>query len=354
MSVDVRSVQRSTVALLVGLSALSLTACGSSGASASSSSSGGSLTGQSITVYSGQHKQTMSALVTDFTARTGVKVQLRSGDEAELANQLLVEGPASPADVFVAENPPALTKLEGKGRLAKVNAATLAAVPAADSAGQGDWVGVSARQAAFVYNTGKLTAAQAPASVKDLASPAWKGKLGVAPSETDFTPIVTRMIKDQGVAATKTWLEALKADAKVYGSNEDLVAAVNRGEVSGGVIDHYYWYRLRDEQGTGNVHSALASFAKGDPGALVDVSGAAVLSSGRHQAAAQAFLAYLVSKPAQQIIATSESYEYPLLAGVQDSRLTRSLQDSGPVASAADLGDGSAALQLMQSVGLLS
>jgi iron(III) transport system substrate-binding protein len=339
---------------LAGVCVLSVSGCGSSGSASAGSTSGGSLAGQSITVYSGQHQQTMGKLVQDFTTRTGVKVQLRSGDEAELANQLLVEGSASPADVFVAENPPALTALEAKGRLAKVTPATLAAVPAGDSGAQGDWVGVSAREAAFVYNTGKVTQAQAPAMIEDLASPAWKGRLGVAPSETDFAPVVTLMIKQKGVDAAKAWLQGLKANAKVYGSNEDLVAAVNRGEVDGGVIDHYYWYRLRDEQGASGTHSAMSYFPKGDPGALVDVSGAAVLSSGKHQAAAQAFLAYLVGKPAQQIIADSESYEYPLLAGVTDARLTRTLDQSGPLTPPSDLGDGKQALQLMQSVGLLS
>jgi iron(III) transport system substrate-binding protein len=129
-------------------------------------------------------------------------------------------------------------------------------VPATDSSAQGDWVGLSAREAAFVYNTGKLTAAQAPQSIKDLASAAWKGKLGIAPSETDFTPIVTLMIKQQGEAATEAWLQGLKDNAKVYGSNEDLVAAVNRGEVEAGVIDHCYWYLLLDEQGAANTAPA--------------------------------------------------------------------------------------------------
>jgi iron(III) transport system substrate-binding protein len=318
------------------------------------SPAGGALAGQSITVYSGQHEQTVDALVKDFEQRTGVKVNVRSGDEAELANQILTEGSASPADVFFAENPPALTRLADKGLLATVPAATLAAVPAQDSSARGNWVGVSAREAAFVYNTGRMSASQAPSSIRDLASPAWKGKLGIAPSETDFTPVITRMISAEGMAATRTWLAGLKANSKIYGSNEDLAAAVNRGEVEGGVIDHYYWYRLRDELGAAGIHSALGYFAQGDPGALVDVSGASVLAAGRHQAAAQAFLAYLVSTPAQQIIATSESYEYPLLAGVRDTRISQPLDAAGPVVPASDLGDGSQALQLMQSVGLLS
>lgn len=358
MSVVIARSVRWSAAALTGLSvsAAVLVGCGSSGADQSPSSSGpgGSVTGQSITLYSGQHAQTVQALAKDFQQRTGVTVDLRSGDEAELANQILQEGSASPADVFFAENPPALTTLEDKGLLAKVNAPTLAAVPAQDSAAKADWVGVSAREAVLVYNTGQMSGRQMPSSVRDLASPAWKGKLGIAPSETDFAPIVTRMIKTAGVPATRTWLQGLKTNAKVYNSNEDLVSAVNRGEVAAGVVDHYYWYRLRDEQGGAAVHSALGYFAQGDPGSLVDVSGAAILASGKHQAAAQAFLSYLVSKPAQQIIATSASYEYPLLPGVQDTRITRPLTAAGPIEPASDLGDGRQALQLMQSIGLLS
>jgi iron(III) transport system substrate-binding protein len=102
------------------------------------------------------------------------------------------------------------------------------------------------------------------------------------------------------------------------------------------------------------VHSALSYFAAGDPGSLVDVSGAGILGSGKHSQAAQAFLAYLVSQPAQQIIAASQSYEYPLLAGVDATKLDRKLAAAGPVDSASDLGDGKQALDLMQSLGLLS
>ncbi|MGW5112833.1 extracellular solute-binding protein [Nocardia sp. NPDC004123] len=338
---------KKSIVAIASVSAAALLLAGCSGNSSKDD-------GNSFTLYSGQHEQTVQALVKDFQQRTGVTVNVRSGDEAELANQILEEGDASPADAYFAENPPALNLLEGKDKLAKVDGPTLAAVPATVSSTKGDWVGVSARSAAFVYNTGKLQAAQAPAAVKDLATTAWKGRLGIAPSETDFAPIVSRMIAQSGVDATKAWLQALKDNGKVYGSNEDLIAAVDRGEVDGGVIDHYYWYRMQEEKGAGNIHSALSYFVQGDPGALVDVSGAAVLASGKHQAAAQKWLAYLVSQPAQQIIATSESYEYPLLAGVSDTRLTRSLADSGPIASAGELGDGSQAVQLMQSVGLLS
>jgi iron(III) transport system substrate-binding protein len=324
-----------------------------SGAPSSTGSAAPALAGQSLTLYSGQHEQTVKALVDDFQTRTGVKVDVRSGDEAELANQLLQEGPGSPADVFYAENPPVLTGLEEKGLLAPVDSKTLAAVPAADSSPKSDWAAVSARGVLFVANTDQVPTSGLPASVRDLASPAWKGKLGIAPSETDFSPVVTRMIKADGPDAAKKWLEGLKANGKVYDSNEDLVVAVNRGEVAGGVLDHYYWYRMRDEQGANSVHSALHPFAAGDPGAFVDVSGAAVLNSSKHEDAAQAFIAYLTSQPAQTIIATSESYEYPLAPGVQSTKGLPAMETVGAVAAPADLGDGKDALQMLQDTGLL-
>ncbi|ACU76247.1 extracellular solute-binding protein family 1 [Catenulispora acidiphila DSM 44928] len=346
-----RAIRRPVIALTaVAACLVGVAGCGSS---ASKASAGGTSSGQSITVYSGQHEQTVKALVADFEKRTGVKVELRSGDEAELANQLLQEGSASPADVFYAENPPALTMLDEKGLLAPVAPDALKAVPAADSSPKGDWLGVSARAAAFIAATGSAADTAPPTSLRDLAKPEWKGRLGIAPSETDFAPVITRMIAADGVEATKAWLVGLKANAKTYDSNEDLSAAVNAGEVQGGVIDHYYWFRLRDEKGAADTHSKLHYFAKGDPGALVDVSGAAVLKNGKHQQAAQAFLAYLVSAPAQQLIATSESYEYPLVAGIAAKDGLAPLDSIGTVADVAQLGDGKQALQLLQDTGLL-
>jgi iron(III) transport system substrate-binding protein len=296
----------------------------------------------------------MAALVSDFKRRTGVDVKLRSSDEASLANQVLREGSASPADVFVAENPPALTVLERKGLFAPVDASTLAKTPARLNDPEHQWVAVSGRSAVLAYNTDALKPSQLPSALQDLAGSAWDGKVGFAPTETDFQPLITAMDKLHGASATTAWLKGLKAHGKVYDDNEALIAAVNRGEVATGLIDHYYFYRMRDEVGPSKLHTALHYFGPGDAGALVDVSGAAALKSSSHAKEAQRFLAYLVSKPAQKIIATSESYEYPLGSGVPAKReLKPFAQLKPPDISVADLGDGRSALRELQAVGLL-
>ncbi len=330
-------------AVLVSAALLLLSACGSS-----------SHSGTAITLYNGQHEQTTAALVAAFERQTGITVSMRSGDEATLGNQILQEGPSSPADVFYAENTPVLETLREKGLLSPVLPSTLAAVPSRYNSVQGDWVGVSARVSVLVYNTSLIAPSQLPSSILELAEPRWKGKVAFAPSESDFQPLITSIIKRDGRSTAESWLKGLQANGKIYPDNETVLAQVNDGQSAVGPINHYYWYRLRAELGQGGVHSALHYYAPGDPGDLVDVSGAAVLRSSSHQAAAQAFLAFLVSRTGQQIIAHSHSYEYPLRPGLRPAPGLRPFAQLQPtLLTPAELGDGSEALALEQALGLL-
>jgi iron(III) transport system substrate-binding protein len=331
-------------AVMAGLGGL--TAC-----SASAGASSGS-----ITVYNGQHEQTTAALVKAFEAKTGISVKVRSDDEDVLTQQIEAEGSHSPADVLYTENSPPLEALQVKHLLAAVPASTLALVPSRYSSPEGDWAGVSARVSVMVYNTSALTPSQLPSSVMDLAEPQWKGKIGIAPGETDFQPIVTSIGKTYGSARALAWLKALKANAAThtYPDNETLTSQVNTGAVDLGIINHYYWYRLRDETGAGKMHSAIADFTPGDPGYVVDVSGAGVLASSRHQAAAEQFVAFLVSPQGEHIIATSDSWEYPVGSGVAANPALPPLSSLQPnPVSIAELGDGSTAVGLLQQAQLL-
>jgi iron(III) transport system substrate-binding protein len=276
---------------------------------------------QSITLYNGQHEQTADALVSAFEKATGITVNIRSDDEDTLADQIVTEGSHSPADVFYTENSPPLESLQAKGLLAAVDPSTLSHTPARYNSPAGDWAGVSARVSVIIYNPSLISASQLPTQVRQLAEPKYKGKLALAPQETDFQPIVTDYQRAYGTSATLSWLKAISANAAghVYPDNETIADEVNRGAVAFGIVNQYYWYRMRAEIGTANVHSKITHFAPGDPGYVVDVSGAAVLKSSTHQAAAQKFLAFLVSTQGQEIIADptkSISFEYPIASGV--------------------------------------
>lgn len=307
-----------------------------------------------LTLYSAQHEQMTNALAKAFERKTGATVRIRFGEDEGLANQIVQEGSASPADVLLSENTPPLELLAGKGLLAQVNGVTLAQVPARYDSPSGRWVGVAARETVLIYNPKLISASQLPASIIDLARPQWKGKLAIAPSEPDFVPIVSAIDKLDGRAATERWLEGFASNAKRYGDNEGIVAAVEDGQVAAGVINHYYWYEQAKEVGAANVHSRLYYFGHRDPGALVDISGAGALKSSNDPALAQRFLAFVVSRQGQSAITHSGDWEYPLVAGVAPPAGLRPFAGlEAPDVGPADLGDGSAPLRLMQQAGLL-
>ena len=323
---------------------------------ATSAGSSKNSSGVTLTLYSGQHPETVAALVTAFTKQTGINVSVRSADEGVLAAQIIQEGSHSPADIFMTENSPPLEALQERGLFARVDVATLAKTPAAYSSPRKDWEGVSARVSTIVYNTDELKPSQLPRSVLALANPKWNGKLALAPSETDFQPIVTAVAARYGQARAVAWLKGIRANASshIYPDNEALVAQVNSGQAALGVINHYYWFRLRDEIGPSNIHSAEKLFAPLDPGYVIDVAGAGLLASSAHKPQAQKFLAFLVSRPAQEIIAHDESYEYPLGSGVLTAKplVPFSSLKPDPI-TVAQLGDGSLAVNLLREASLL-
>jgi iron(III) transport system substrate-binding protein len=310
-----------------------------------------------ITLYNAQHEQTTAAIIAAFTKQTGIKVRVDNDDEDVLTAQIEQEGKRSPADVFYTENSNWLQQLDDRGLLAKVDPATLANVPAADSAADGDWVGVSARMSVLAYNTKKLTPAQLPKSVMDLASPEWKGKIELAPTETDFWPIVSSIARAKGQAAALAWLKGIQANAGANDKvpdNETLMSDVSQGTTELALINQYYFYRLQAEVGKGEVNANIVYFAPQDPGYVEDVSGAAILKSSKHQAAAQQFVAFMTGEAGQTVLAHSESFEYPLHPGVDaNSELTPLAQLQPTAFTPADLGTGLDAKTLLQQAGLL-
>jgi iron(III) transport system substrate-binding protein len=310
-----------------------------------------------LTLYNAQHEQTTNAMIAAFTKQTGIKVRVDNDDEDVLTAKIEQEGNRSPADVIYTENSNWLQQLDDRGLLAKVDPSTLAHVPQSDSATNGDWVGVSGRMSVIVYNPSKLSPAQLPHSVMDLANPQWEGKIEVAPSETDFWPIVSSISRTKGQAATVAWLKALKANAGAADNvpdNETVTSDVSQGVTDLAVINHYYFYRLQAEVGKGSVNAEIAYFAPRDPGYVEDISGAAIVKSSTHQTAAQQFLDFMTSQAGQSVLAHSESFEYPLLRGIAANPELVPLSRLQPTSfTPAELGTGLDAKTLLQQAGLI-
>ena len=311
--------------------------------------------GPSIVLYNGQHLELTRAVVAAFEQQTGISVRMRTNDGVVLADQILQEGHSSPADVYLTENSPELMNLEEHGLLAKLSPSILRQVPERDSSPAGDWVGVAFRVRSLVYDPSRLATSKLPRSILDLAEPQWQGKVAIAPLDSDFPPLVGALINTRGVKAATAWLAGLKRNAAIYQNEESVVAAVNRGDVAVGVINSYYWYRLRFEVGVSGMHSALYYFPGGDAGSVVNISGAAVLASSSHYPEAARFVEFLVSRSGQRLISQGDDFEYPARPGVAaNSALPRLGHVAHTSLSIAALGDDKQAAQLVANTGFVS
>jgi iron(III) transport system substrate-binding protein len=336
--------------LLRAGSLVALAACCAALAAACGGGSGHS----SITLYNGQHTQLTTSLVAAFEKQTGVRVQIRTDDSAVLADQIIQEGSASPADVYISENSPELMELQRRGLLGKLPRSIVDQVPKNDESPTGNWVGMALRVSSLVYNPAHAPKSQLPASILDLAQPQWKGKVAIAPADSDFPPIVGAVIARYGQAAARTWLAGLERNARVYQDEESIVAAVNRGDVSTGVINQYYWYRLQLELGKKAMHSTLYYFPSSDVGSVVNVSGAALLTSSKQQSNAQRFISFLVSKAGQRIIAASDDFEYLVRPDISPNAALPPLASIGHTSLSVEaLGNGELAARLIRQAGLV-
>jgi iron(III) transport system substrate-binding protein len=298
-----------TLSALAGAAALaiSLTAC------PAMAEDGG------IIVYNAQHESLAKEWAEGFTKETGIKVTLRNGGDSDFSNQIVAEGAASPADVFLTENSPAMVLVENAGLFAPVDADTLAQVPQDYQAASGKWVGVAARSTVFAYNTTKLKADQLPKSLLDLADPSWKGRWAASPSGADFQAIVSALLQLKGEAATADWLKAMKTNFTAYKGNSTVMKAVNAGEIEGGVIYHYYYFGDQAKTGENSKNVALHYFKNQDPGAFVSVSGGGVLASSKHPKEAQAFLKFVTGKGGQEVLKNGTSFEYAVGKGAESN-----------------------------------
>lgn len=292
-----------------------------------------------LTIYSGRSSDLVEPLLDQFAETSGIPIAVRYGDSTDLALLLAEEGERSPADVFFSQSPGTVGFLGEKGLLAPLPSELTDGVPEAYRAGDGTWVGITARQRVLVYNADLVAEDDLPQSVLDLTDPAYRGKVAVAPSNASFQDFVTALRQEAGNDVALEWLEGMAAnESPVYESNNAIVEAVGRGEVPFGLVNHYYNERFLAEDPS--LPSRNYRFPDGDLGSLVIESSATVLAASEKAAEAQQFIEFLLQRSSQEYF-VNETFEYPLVEGVAPSADLPALADlDGPAVDVDSLGSG--------------
>ena len=304
--------------------------------------------GGKLVIYSGRKESLVSDVIAAFAAETGVEVEVRYAKSAALASTLALEGAISPADVFLSQDPVSLGVVAKEGLFDVLPNDILDNVPSWAVDKRGFWVGTSGRSRALVIDTRDVTDSELPGDIYGLADEKFRGRLGLAPTNSSFIAMVSCMIEADGEEKVSEWLTAINGlDYTEYPKNSPQVAAADAGELDIGMINHYYTLRLLAENGDSPIKNV---FLDGGCGAMVMPAGVGVLTSSQNKAAALAFVEYLHSTSAQEHF-TNTVYEFPLVPGITPNEL---LPDINIVNSPEDLNWSALSLWQEKAVDLIA
>jgi iron(III) transport system substrate-binding protein len=270
-----------------------------------------------LTIYSGREESLVEPILEQFADESGIEIDVRYGDSVDLALLIAEEGASTPADIFFSQSPGAVGFLESEDMLAPLDGSVLGKVDPSFESREGDWVGITARQRVLVYNREMISEPDLPDSVFDLTDERYAGEVGLAPTNASFQDFVTAMRLVEGDEAARGWLQAMADNGNpTYADNSSIVAAVGRGEIPMGLVNHYYNYRALEEDP--DAPSRNHTFPASDIGSLMIASTVSVLGSSDHKEEAAEFVDFLLSHDAQEFF-SEETFEYPLVRGAQAS-----------------------------------
>lgn len=270
-----------------------------------------------FTLYAGRSEDLVGPLVERFEEESGIDVEVRYASSTELEALLLEEGERSPADVFWSQDAGSLGAVAAAGLLTTLPEDITGAVPADLTSTDGSWVGVTGRARVIAYDSEDVAADAVPTEVAALTDEAYRGRVAFAPGNASFQSFVTAMRVLEGEEAADAWVEAIAAnDPILTESNGATLDLVSSGEADFGLINHYYWFEDANEVGADAMRAQL-QYLPGDPGGIVNVTGAGLLAGAEGDEDALAFVRFLLSDEAQEYFVT-ETFEYPL-AGDADA-----------------------------------
>jgi iron(III) transport system substrate-binding protein len=266
---------------------------------------------RNLTVYSGRNEKLIGPLFSEFTRKTGIKVEARYGETAELAATIMEEGARTPAGVFIAQDAAALGALSQAGRLRRLSSELRERVPERFISPNEDWIGISGRARAIAYNTETVQTRALPQRLEDLTNPRYRGRFGIAPSNASFQSHMAVYGVVHGEDALRQLLTGIaRNQPRRYAKNDAIVEAVINREIDFGLTNHYYVYQALQRREDGKVD--VFFMPQGDGSAFVNLAGGAVLTD---DAAAEDLLEFLLTKDSQRYFAT-ETFEYPLVDDV--------------------------------------
>jgi len=308
--------------------------------------------GGKLTIYCGRNESLVSDLIPLIAEATGIDLDVRYGNTAELAAQILEEGENSPAGLYFCQDAGALGSLAQADILALIPDDLLEQVAPRYRSPDGVWLGLSGRVRVLLYNPDVTNPATLPTSILDLPTTDLNGPIGWAPTNAPFQSFITALRVTEGEDRARQWLEDVIATGPItFDDNGPQVNAVASQEVAVGLVNHYYVFEARREDPGIAVENYY--FPGGDIGSLVNIGGVGIIANSGQEEQAIAVTRYLLGVEAQTYF-SEQTLEYPLAAGVPaQPELIPLSEIEPPDIDLNDLADLEGTLTLLTDLGLI-
>ncbi len=278
---------------------------------------------QEVNVYSSRHYNADQALYDEFTAATGIKVNLIEAKGDALIERMTAEGASSPADVFITVDGSRLARAVEAGLFQPTESEALnAAVPENLRHPDSLWFGLSTRVRGIVYAKDKVDPSEIT-SYEDLTDEKWSEKICIRSSSNVYNQsLVASMIATDGLEAAEGWANGIVANMArdPQGGDTDQIKAVAAGECDVAVSNHYYLARLMssDDAADQAVADAVGIIFPNQDGrgSHANVSAVGVAAHAPNKDAAVQFIEYLATPSAQAYFAEG-NHEWPVVADVK-------------------------------------
>jgi iron(III) transport system substrate-binding protein len=276
-----------------------------------------------LNLYSARHYQTDEALYSDFTKKTGIKINRIEADDNALAERLKSEGANSPADVILMVDAARLWRAQIDGFFKPIQSKYLESRIPANLRSKPDpegstWFGFSTRARLVVYNKSKVNS-QDVDTYEKLADPVNKGKVCTRSGAHPYMlSLIGAMIERRGELATEEWAKGMVANMArpPRGGDTDQIKAVASGECGVALTNSYYLVRLlrstkpEDQEIISKIGFVWPN--QKTTGTHINIAGGGVAKNAPHPKAAVQFLEYLASDSAQEYFANGNN-EWPVV-----------------------------------------
>ena len=270
-----------------------------------------------LNIYSHRQQFLLQPFLDAFTAETGIRTKVVYASKG-LAQRLLAEGEASPADVILTVDIARLNEYAELDLLAKVESPVLNAnIPASLRATDDRWFAFSTR-ARLVATSKERVAADAIANIEDLANPKWEGRVCSRKGSHVYNrSLMASIIAANGPDAAAEWAQGLVANfaRRPQGNDRAQAKAVFEGQCDVVIMNHYYFGKMlygdKPEQREWADAIRLVFTNQDGRGNHVNISGGGMARHSPNPDAARRFLEFLTMPTAQQLYG-EVNFEYPV------------------------------------------